>query len=407
VAAAAAHGHASGATSRVALLLFAVSFGTNVPTPLLVLYRHRLGLSPTAVTSIFAVYAVGLLLALFTVGPASDRLGRRAVVLPFAALAVVTSLLFIPAAHLEPLLFVGRFAQGVVSGAVFSVGSAWLAEVSPTAPPSVSARRASMSLNAGFAIGPLTAGILGQWGPAPTVLPFLLHVGLAGTGLLLASRAPETVAVRRAGAVVRVRIPAEIRRPFWTVLVPTAALVFAFPATAATVLPFLLDPSAPAVAVTGLIAGLTLGTAALVAPVARPLDRRAAPLGLVCGAVGLGLAVTSTHLHGWPVMVPISVLLGIGSGLTMTAGLTVAERLATEATRGSVYALLYAFAYAGFGVPVLVTVTAGESVAVPFLLLVVLSLSLAAWLTVAARRGAALAAGRGAHVTSSEPIPGE
>lgn len=370
---------------RVAALLFAVSFGTNVPTPLLVLYRARLGLAPTAVTSIFAVYAVGLLLALVFIAPASDRLGRRAVALPFAALAIVTSLLFLPAAHVAALLFVARFLQGLVSGAVFSVGSAWLAEASVGLGAAQAARRSSVALNAGFAVGPLTSGVLGQWAPAPTVLPFLVHVTLTSLGLALVWPVAETVRVAPVGPRIQLRLAPHVRLPFWALVAPTGVMVFAFPATAATVLPFLLHTGTPAIAVTGLIAGLTLGTAALVAPLAAPLGRNAAPVGLVHGAVGLVLAVISTHVHAWALLVPVSVLLGVACGLLMTAGLTLAERLSTEQTRGSVYALFYMFVYAGFGVPVVITATSGEAVSVPFIVLAAVCLTLAGWLLAAHR----------------------
>jgi MFS family permease len=373
------------ASDRVAALLFAVSFGTNVSTPLLVVYRHRLGLSPTSVTSIFAVYAVGLLAALLVAGPASDRIGRRRVVLPFAVLAVLTSLLFIPAAHAAPLLYAARLLQGVVSGAVFSVGTAWLAESAYGVPPAVSARRASVALNSGFALGPLTAGLLGQWVRWPTVLPFLVHVVMCLVALVLAVQVPETVLEPRRGKMVQLRLPAGAAPAFWALLVPTAVMVFAFPSTAATVLPFLLDPATPTVAIAGLVAGLTLGTAALVAPLARPLHRRAAPIGLVAGAAGLLLAIGAARWHHWPVLLPVAVLMGTGSGLTMTSGLTLAEEIATEETRGALYALYYAVVYAGFGVPVIVTATAGARVTVPFALLTVVTLALAGWLRAAGR----------------------
>ena len=68
-------------------------------------------------------------------------------------------------------------------------------------------------------------------------------------------------------------VPAAARRPFVLVVVPVAIGVFAFPSTAVTLLPLLLTPQMPsiAVAVTGLVAGLTLATGALVPPLARRL----------------------------------------------------------------------------------------------------------------------------------------
>ena len=67
--------------------MFVAAFGTNVPTPLLLIYRDALGLSSTALTGAFGVYAAGLVPALLLAGPASDRFGRRAVVVPFVLLS--------------------------------------------------------------------------------------------------------------------------------------------------------------------------------------------------------------------------------------------------------------------------------------------------------------------------------
>ena len=116
---------------RAVLVLFAVAAGTNVPTPLLLVYKVQLGLSAETLTALFGVYAAGLVPSLLVAGPLSDRIGRRGVVLPFVAMSALASLLFVVAAHSLPLLFLARFLQGVVSGAVFSVGSAWIGELSP------------------------------------------------------------------------------------------------------------------------------------------------------------------------------------------------------------------------------------------------------------------------------------
>ena len=89
---------ADGTAARaLGLAMFAVAFGTNVPTPLLLRYRTALDLDPVALTAVFGVYALGLVPTLFLAGPASDRLGRRAVVLPFTVVALVASLLFLGA----------------------------------------------------------------------------------------------------------------------------------------------------------------------------------------------------------------------------------------------------------------------------------------------------------------------
>ncbi|MDQ6849753.1 MAG: MFS transporter, partial [Actinomycetota bacterium] len=159
-------------------LLFAAAFGTNVSTPLLLLYRERLHVSATVVSLVFGVYALGLAPSLLLGGPASDRYGRTRLLLPATILAALASLLFLFGADSTPMLFVARFVQGLATGAVFSVGSAWLQELLGATLVAVAARRGSLGLSLGFSLGPLTSGLLGQYGRWPLVVPYLVHVAL-------------------------------------------------------------------------------------------------------------------------------------------------------------------------------------------------------------------------------------
>ena len=81
----------------------------------------------------------------------------------------------------------------MVSGVVFSVGSAWVGELSLASGEGAGGRRAAFAMTAGFSLGPLTSGLLGEFGPAPTVLPYLVHTALVAVGLALALGLPETV----------------------------------------------------------------------------------------------------------------------------------------------------------------------------------------------------------------------
>lgn len=343
--------------------MFVVAFGTNVPTPLLLVYRDDLGLSSNALTGAFAVYAAGLVPALLLAGPASDRFGRRPVVLPFVVLAVVTSLLFIGAGSSVVLLFVCRFLQGAVSGVVFSVGTAWLGEL--IGEPGRSARLTTAALGLGWAGGPLVSGLLGQWAPWPTVLSYLVHVALMLVGLALLPRVPETLATadRRKGPLINLGVPPGARWPFALVVLPIAVGVFTFPSTAVTVLPLLLTPSMPqiAVAITGLVAGVTLLTGVFAQPLGRRLGAvRAGPTGLALGAVGFGLSLLSVALDAWPLLVPVALVLGVAYGLCLAAGLTMVAQLASPTARGALTGTFYCCAYLGFGVPLLLSVLGGE-----------------------------------------------
>ncbi len=351
---------------RLWTAVFVVAFGTNVPTPLLLVYRDELGLSPSALTGAFAVYAAGLVPALLLAGPASDRFGRRPVVVPFVVLSVATSLLFLGAGSSVLLLFVCRFLQGAVSGVVFSVGTAWLGEL--VGDPARAARLTTAALGGGWAIGPLVSGLLAQWLPLPTVLPYLVHVALMAVGLVLLPRVPETLTTRRAAPLVDLGVPVGTRQAFWLVVLPVAVGVFTFPSTAVTVLPLLLTPAMPqiAVAITGLTAGVTLLTGVFAQPLGRRLGAVVAgPVGLGLGAVGLGLALlglgVSAPAAQVAVLVPVALLLGVAYGLCLAAGLTMVGVLASPDARGALTGTFYACAYLGFGVPLLLAVVGGDA----------------------------------------------
>jgi MFS family permease len=379
---------------RAVFALFAVAAGTNVPTPLLLVYQERLDLSAEALTALFGCYAAGLVPALLLAGPLSDRLGRRRVALPGMLLAVLASLAFALAGGSVGLLFAARFAQGVVSGVVFSVGSAWVGELSLASGEGAGGRRAAFAMTAGFSLGPLASGFLGEYGPAPTVLPYLLHAVLAVTGLALATRLPETVDLLPAGGPDGPTTPATVPlvRPgdgvvVLTVLAPVAVCVYAFPTAVVSAVPLLVDLPGPAVAVTGVVAGATLGAGTLVAGLQRRLGPWTAVVGAALGAAGFAAAAAFAVTEALPWLVAASPLLGAGGGLCLAAGLTLSARLAAPSRRGALASLFLACAYLGFAAPFLIATAAeATSAATPLAVAGVLSALLALRLVPAVRR---------------------
>jgi MFS family permease len=344
------------------LMLFAVAAGTNVPTPLLLVYKDTLHLSPETLTALFGFYAAGLVPSLLVAGPLSDRVGRRAVVLPFVALSAAASLLFVVAAHSVVLLFVARFLQGVVSGAVFSVGSAWVHELSPGDGGS-GARRAAAAMSAGFSLGPLTSGLLGQYAPAPTTLPYLVHVALVVVGAVAARGLPETVTHHR-DRVNHAREPLVRKgdgRQVLTVMAPLAVCVYAFPSVIISALPVLVDlPHGKGVALTGLLAGLTLGAGTLAAPLQKRLLGWTPVVAAACGIVGYAMALVAARENALGLLAPGAAVLGAGGGLALASGLSLVADLALPTRRGSLSSVFYACAYVGFAAPFVTAVLAHQ-----------------------------------------------
>ena len=342
-------------------------------------------------TALFGAYALGLVPALFLAGPASDRLGRRTLVLPLVALSAATSLLLVEAADSLPLLFLGRGLQGAVSGVVFSVGSAWLLELTPPADRASAARRAAVAQTGGFCLGPLVAGVLAQYAPAPTTLPYLLHVVVVAAGLAVGLGLPETVPARRAGtgsgATGPLVAPAD-RATLLTVLAPLAVCVYAFPAVVISAVPVLVRTDAPPVLLTGVLAGITLGSGTLAAPLQKRFGSATAVVGTASGTLGYLLATLGAGSGSPALLLAAAVLLGSGGGLCLAGGLGLTARLARPERRGALSAVFFACAYVGFGVPLVTSVVAGHSrVQVPLAVAAGLALVLCVRLSYARQRG--------------------
>ncbi len=341
---------------RVAFLLFATGWGANHFTALLQVYRQRLALDAAAPMLLFGVYALGLMPGLLLAGPLSDRLGRRAVVMPAAIAALVASCVLGGFGDEFFALLAGRFLYGLAAGAVTSPGSVWLFELSREAAGSVGARRAAIALSAGFGLGPLVSGVLAQFAPAPTALPFAVHAAVLMVAIARAWPVRD-VGERTGGhQLLRFDLDGAGWRRFTRDVALMAPWVFAFPSIAFAVLPAVLGGalgSAP-IAYTGLICALTLGGGVLAQPLTRELSPvTAARLGLITGAVGLVLGAAAVAAVLPLLLLPVAPLLGAAYGICLTAGLRSVQVIAPAHARGGLTGLYYVLTYLGFAAPYL------------------------------------------------------
>lgn len=337
---------------RLTLALFAVAWGANQFTPLLLVYRQRFGFGPAVLGALWGCYALGLVPGLLAGGAASDARGRRPVVLPFFFLSLLATGVLIAGAAWSPALALGRVVAGVVSGVVFGAGSAWLVELSAA----LATRRAALAVTAGFCLGPLAAGLIADALPWPAVVPYLPHLVLMAAALPGVLSARETL---QPGTLAR-RLPPspEVRRAFRWGVAPLAPFVFASVAVAFVVLPTRFGPLPHPTALVGLMTGVTLGTGAVIQSLGRRLEAarpgRSAAAGLAVATLGLAVAARTAQAPALPGVLLSMGLLGSAYGLCLVGGLSAAGRLADATTRGTLVGWFYAWAYLGFGAPFLV-----------------------------------------------------
>ena len=357
---------------RVSSALLAVAWGGNEFTPLLVMYRTVEGYEQVAVDMLLAAYVLGIVPALLIGGPLSDRHGRRALMIPAPILAMVGSILLALGAGSLVLLFVGRVFSGLALGLGMAVGTSWIKELSDRPyeehPERVSgARRASLSLTAGFALGAVIAATLAQFAPLQTVLPYVINLLICLPAVLLVAGAPETrhASAPHGSLLSDLKIPATRQHRFWFVVAPSAPWVFGCAASSYAILPALMaDVVGPdyGIAFSGLMCLVGLGCGFFIQPLGRHLDRdgsiRSLAVGMVAVILGMLTGVAAASTLNILVVLAASGVLGCGYGLVLVSGLQEVQRIARPDDLAGLTAVFYSLTYMGFFVPMVLALIA-------------------------------------------------
>ncbi|TQF75002.1 MFS transporter [Rhodococcus spelaei] len=350
----------------VAAVMFAVAWGGNEFTPLLVMYRLDHGFSPVTVDIFLFAYVIGIVPALLLAGPLSDRLGRRPVLLPAPLIAAVGSLILAVGADSSVLLVLGRILSGIGLGIGMVVGGSWLKELcvrpfDTKAQTGSGARRAAMSLTAGFALGAGLAGVLAQWAPWPTVLAYLLHIAITVVAGVALFAAPETRAAvpvdQRRPLYEDLKIPAVAHRRFWFVIAPVAPWVFGAASCAYAVMPSLMADHSGGrpVAFSSLLCVVALACGFAIQALGRRIDTpysaRAVIVALAILVAGMAIAAVAADRLTVPLALVAAAVLGSGYGMAMVSGLQEIQRIATPDDLAGLTAVFYSLTYIGFAIP--------------------------------------------------------
>jgi MFS family permease len=346
------------ALTGAAITFTSLYLAAGAVTPLLVVYREQWSFPAALLTLAFAVYAVGFLAALLTVGSLSDHVGRRPVLIGALLVQLASNLMLLVAPDIGWVI-AGRILQGIAGGAATTAFTAALVELAPPNRKRLGTILASVGLTGGLAAGSLLAGLAIELTTTANSIVFVALSVITTLGIVVIAVSPETV-TRAPGAlrsmIPRVALPAATRKEF----------AAAAPAIAATwMLAGLSGGLAPSMvrSVFELDSGLVNGVVGAISPaasvvvglaVARLDPRRAMTIGIyaaVGGAVGIIGGVLAGSLA---LMIAGLAVAGGGFGACFTASLLLIFPLAPAHRRAGVVAVIYLIAYLAFGAPIVI-----------------------------------------------------
>jgi MFS family permease len=275
--------------------------------------------------------------------------------------AVASAAVFLVADSVSVLL-VARVLSGLSAGLFTGTATAAVIEAAPENWRTRAAGVATVANMGGLGVGPLLAGLLVQYAPAPLHLSFIVHIVLAVLAGIAVLIVPETSQRTGSIGVQRLSVPVEVRAVF------VVASLAAFAGFAVTGLFAAVAPSFVAGvvgidnhAVAGLIASsIFFASAAAQIAAGKMNPNRAVAIGcgiLVAGMVMLAVALQLSSLVG---LIAAAVVAGIGQGISFSRGLAaVAERTPAD-RRAEVSSTYFVVAYVAISLPVVGVGLAGQ-----------------------------------------------
>jgi MFS family permease len=332
-------------------------FASATPSPLYVDYAARWHFSTLVLTSIYGVYALGVLTSLLLVGRISDEVGRRPVLLVTLVALLGSSVLFMLASSVG-WLFAARGLQGLATGAALGAAGAALLDLHPRGDAVRAGLVNGIASTVGIATGGLISSILVQEVPDPRLIPYLLLaalfvVALAGTLVL-----PEPVirSTRPRLRPQRPHIPAGMGGSFVLAslgVISSWSVGGLYLALAPSLADQLLNTHNHLSG--GAVIFALAGSAAL-AQLAfhRLLPRTAMGSGSLMLAAGMGLTAAALSVSSSPVFFIASVITGAGFGVAFMGAVRLVSVEAPPEHRGAVMSAFYIVAYLSLSVPALV-----------------------------------------------------
>ncbi|MBD3002906.1 MFS transporter [Streptomyces sp. 5-10] len=330
--------------------------GTTLPTPLYSLYQREFGFSSFMVTVIFAVYAAGVIVALLLLGSVSDFIGRRPVMLAALVLSGLSAVCFLLAQGL-PELFAGRTLSGLSAGLATGTATVTVIELAPERLRRGVTLLATGANLGGLGLGPLLAGVLAQYAPAPLKLVFVVDLVLVAVGAAVVLALPETVRKRSRPPLrpQRLRVPKEMRSTFAAAAMAGFA-GFATLGLFTSVSPtFLSEVEGESnLAVAGAVAFSVFAASIAGQALGRRLGPgRSLPGGCAVLVAGMAAIAASLASASLALLVLGAVVAGTGQGLSFHAAVRVVTERSPADHRAEVTSALFVLMYLAISIPVI------------------------------------------------------
>src|ERR1700760_2554560 len=300
-------------------------FSSGPPPSLYGTYSRLWGFDSIVLTLVYATYAFGVLITLLLAGRLSDPVGRRPVlILSMSTLAVAT----IPFMLADSVvwLFVARAIQGLATGLALSAASAALLDLHPRRDPVSVSLANGVASTIGMGSGVIISAAIVQFLPAPRVLPYVLLLILFLAFLVGAWRMREPVEVAPGAhfhlTPQRPSVPAVAPRPF---VLASLAVISSWSIAG---LFLSLGPELSALVYhsdTHLIGSIGIVMLALTAALSQVFFRRwgpwrAAALGSLALAAGMGLIVAAAAADSAVLFTVGAIVTGAGFGVAFLGG---------------------------------------------------------------------------------------
>lgn len=164
----------------VILVVFIDLLGFSLILPLLPYYAKTFGANGFVTGVLVSSYAAMQLLGAPVLGRLSDRFGRRPILL-LSIFGTFLGFLLLGFASTLWMLFASRLIDGITGGNL-SVAQAYITDVTEPKDRAKGLGLIGAAFGLGFIIGPVTGGVLSQWGYA---VPAFVAAGLAFINLVL------------------------------------------------------------------------------------------------------------------------------------------------------------------------------------------------------------------------------